>query len=131
MGETQDSPAGSTGPWFGRFAIGVGLGALGTITVSLLAITGLALLVLVPIVLIAGSAARILRPSRVAEAAGILVGGGGVLLFGALRMAASCPGSTGSCGQPNVTPLVGLSIVMVSVGVLSIGMMVLRSRRGV
>ena len=106
-------------PHFGRLLIGVGLGVLGTIAVSLLAIVGLVLLIAIPVALIAASLAGVVRPSRTPEAAGVLLGAGAILLYAAMRSAASCPGGNDACGDPNSAPLVVTALAMLGGGAAS------------
>ena len=96
--------------------IGIGLGVLGTIAVSLMAIVGLLLLIGVPIVLILGSVGGAVRPSRAPEAAGILIGSGMILLYAAIRSATSCTTGNDACGDPNALPLLAAAVAMVGIG---------------
>jgi hypothetical protein len=102
----------------GRLLVGIGVGILGSIALSLFAIAGLVLLIAIPIVLIAASIAGLIRPSRTPEAAGVLLGAGAILFYAAIRSASSCPGGEGACGDPNVIPLVAISLAMLAIGLL-------------
>lgn len=106
-------------PHPGRLLLGFGLGVLGLIAVSLLSVAGLVLLIAIPVALIAASGAGVIRPTRTPEAAGILLGAGGILLYAALRSASSCPGGDNVCGDPNVVPLLATSLAMLAIGAIS------------
>jgi hypothetical protein len=56
------------------------------------------------------------RSDQAAVLAGILLGTGSVLLYGALSTTLSCLNTRDSCGNANVWPLLGLAVVCLVVG---------------
>jgi hypothetical protein len=92
-----------------------------------------ALLVFGPVIsfgLIAAIAiATLALPPRPAALAGVLLGGGFVYLFGAIRTAIVCLQTDTFCGQANLTPFTLVAIALVTVGSAVAVTTVLRIRR--
>lgn len=53
-----------------------------------------------------------------AETGGVLLGSGGLFLFGAANTIVACEGTTDFCGNANVVPLLALAVAMIILGMI-------------
>ena len=102
------------------FAIALLVGVLAAIITSKIPALGLPLAVGTPIALAVRT--RLVRREtsrQLAEISGVLLGSGGIFLFGALNTVAACEGTDDFCGNANVVPLFALALGMIVLGILS------------
>ena len=101
---------------------------LGLICVALMPIA----LALVPLALLASAGALrevpLNRPLS-AGIAGVLLGVGAVLMFGALNTFAACVGTEDFCGNTNIAPLFAFALITLTCGVLASILTVVRSNQ--
>ena len=112
----------------GRFLLGIGTGALLGVLTSLLPVIAVAvvgvLVVLTWISLARGSAGS----ARAVSTAGVLIGVGALLLYGAVSTITACSQTDDFCGHANVTPLLLLAIAAEGTGLVASGVAA-RARR--
>jgi hypothetical protein len=113
------------------FVIGLVIGLLlGLISVVLAPVA----LVLIPLALAVSATGLREVPRenrRSAGGAGVLIGAGAVLMFGALNTFTACAGTDDFCGNANIAPLFALALFTLVCGVLvSILTVVVARQRG-
>ena len=102
------------------FTIALLVGILAAFIASKIPVLGLPLAVGTPIALaVRAGLVRRERSRHLAEIAGVLLGSGGLFLFGALNTVAACQGTNDFCGNANVVPLFALALGMIVLGTLS------------
>lgn len=103
----------------GHYVLGMATGFLLAVLASLIpvvAILGIAVLVAATWIAVARGRPR----ERVASLAGISLGAGIVLLYGAVSTIRSCSETANFCGDANVVPLAALALVTVASGLFAL-----------
>lgn len=112
----------------GGFAVGIAAGvllALLTSYVPVIAIAGVAILIIANwVVLGFGHSA-----ARSAQLAGVVLGAGAVLLYGAIATIQACSQTDTFCGDANVLPLLAFALVAAISGLLAGIILWARARR--
>lgn len=104
----------------GAFTVALLVGILAAFIASKVPVLGLPLAVGTPIALALRAAqVRSEGSRRLTEVAGVLLGSGGVFLFGALNTIAACQRTDDFCGNANVVPLFALALGMIVLGIVS------------
>lgn len=112
----------------GRYAVGVAAGvllALLTSYIPVVAILGVGALVVACWAVIARGRAD--QPT--VSLAGIVLGSGFALLYGAVATISACSQTDTFCGNANVTPLLVFAVVAVASGLLGSAVVMRRTRR--
>jgi hypothetical protein len=99
----------------GRFLLGLAAGLLLGIFTAVLPVVAIVLVIALLVFTVARSVSGA-RPDHAVALAGVLLGTGSVLLYGAVSTTLSCLNTRDFCGNANVWPLLALAVVCLLVG---------------